>query len=253
MPISTTCPSCHTVYSLADHLRGKNVRCKKCGEVIAVGPTAKVRRADEDNDEPSDRQQRIQTESRRPSRVPSHDDEDERPRRREREDWDEPEPQSNRGLILGLAAGCGALFVLALVGGGIFAFILVRDNSASNAADSVVDVRTAPPQAAPPPQQPALPGAVNQGGSQEVVIVHVSGVSNDLMGGAIRDKLRQLADPGPNVFALGRAHNGQMTVHVSPVQDAKAFAAKIDFGTVKRVEERTITIVARQDRGTSRT
>lgn len=239
MPISTTCPRCYTDYSLADHLRGKKVRCKKCGEVIAVGSSAEEALTDEGNDEASDRPNRIQTETRRPSRASKLDDEDERPRRRKRDDWDEPEPdlESNRGLIVGLAVVCAALFLLALLGGGILAVVLVSGPSAGTPPAAVVDVRTAPPQAAPPEIVPdkAPPAPV---------IVHVSGVTSDIMGDAIQEKLRRLVDPGPHVFVHGHTFNGQMTVHVSPVQDAKTFAAKIDFGTVKSVEGRTITMIA---------
>jgi predicted Zn finger-like uncharacterized protein len=37
MAIQVTCPSCHSTYQLGDGLQGKNVRCKKCGEVFRIG------------------------------------------------------------------------------------------------------------------------------------------------------------------------------------------------------------------------
>src|SRR5207253_362093 len=40
MPVTTTCPSCQTVYNLADSLRGKKVRCKECQEPFVVGAAA---------------------------------------------------------------------------------------------------------------------------------------------------------------------------------------------------------------------
>src|SRR5262245_52375533 len=36
MPVKTACPACHAPYTLADSVRGKNVRCKQCQEVFAV-------------------------------------------------------------------------------------------------------------------------------------------------------------------------------------------------------------------------
>lgn len=236
MPIPTTCPSCQTVYPLADHLRGKKVRCKNCGETIQVGPSPKPRDTEEAEEEGSSPHYRIQGEARQPSRTPSHSN-DERPRRRPRDDWDEPEFKSNQGLIIGLAIGCGVLLLLLLVGGGIFVFILFGSDSSSNPPNSVVN-------AGMPPQQPALPGAVDEADLAGPVIVHVSGVNSEIMGDAIQEKLRQLVDPGPNVLVHGHAFNGQMTVHVMPVRDPQAFAAKINFGKVQSVQGRTITMIA---------
>ena len=36
MPVSLSCPRCQTSYNLADSLRGKSVRCKKCEEIFPV-------------------------------------------------------------------------------------------------------------------------------------------------------------------------------------------------------------------------
>lgn len=241
MPIPTTCPSCHTIYPLADHLRGKKVRCKNCGAAIQVGPSPKARAAEDVEEERASPQYRIQTEESRPSRAASRDDDDERPRRRRREDWDEPEIKSNRGLIIGLAVGCGALLLLMLVGGGLLAFILVRGDS-SETPDPGANV--IPPQAVPPPPQAFPPAAGGEADNAGPVFVHVSGVNSEIMGDAIKEKLRQLADPGPNVIVLGHAHNGLMTVHVMPVRDPQAFAAKINFGTVQSVQGRNINMIA---------
>ena len=35
MPIEITCPECRSVYKVADHARGKSVRCKNCDAVFA--------------------------------------------------------------------------------------------------------------------------------------------------------------------------------------------------------------------------
>lgn len=40
MAIQVTCPSCQSTYQLGDNLQGKNVRCKKCGEVYRIGVAA---------------------------------------------------------------------------------------------------------------------------------------------------------------------------------------------------------------------
>ena len=41
MAIQVTCPSCHSTYQLGDALQGKNVRCKKCGEVFRIAGLSK--------------------------------------------------------------------------------------------------------------------------------------------------------------------------------------------------------------------
>jgi predicted Zn finger-like uncharacterized protein len=239
MPIPTTCPSCQTVYPLADHLRGKKVRCKNCGAAIQVGhsPTSQVTEEADD-----DGQYRIQTEAREPSRSPNRTDDDERPRRRQRDDRDEPKIKSNHGLIIGLAVGCGALLLLMLVGGGILAFILLGNDSTSNTPNSGANV--IPPQAIPPRPQAAPPGAGGEADNAGPVFVHVSGVNSEIMRDAIQEKLRQLVDPGPVAFVHGFEVNGQLTFHVMPVKDPQAFAAKINFGKVQSVQGRNITMIA---------
>jgi hypothetical protein len=42
MPIDTKCPYCDTSYCLADHLGGKNVRCKQCNAQFTVGGAARA-------------------------------------------------------------------------------------------------------------------------------------------------------------------------------------------------------------------
>src|SRR5712692_5941415 len=40
MPIQIACPNCAKAYSLADALKGKNVKCKNCAKVFLVEPVA---------------------------------------------------------------------------------------------------------------------------------------------------------------------------------------------------------------------
>lgn len=70
MPITAQCDSCFREYRLEDHLAGKKIRCKECGEVIAVPsarrggsgggrgrrprPAARPQRARRDDYEPDD-------------------------------------------------------------------------------------------------------------------------------------------------------------------------------------------------------
>jgi predicted Zn finger-like uncharacterized protein len=71
MPIAVTCSGCQADYSLADHLAGKKVRCKKCGQILVV-PDASRGRGEEDEveagtEEPG-RHEEVQASSRPPQR-----------------------------------------------------------------------------------------------------------------------------------------------------------------------------------------
>src|SRR5438876_11884212 len=41
MSIQMACPGCGATYTLADELKGKKIRCKKCEEIFAVNGVAK--------------------------------------------------------------------------------------------------------------------------------------------------------------------------------------------------------------------
>jgi predicted Zn finger-like uncharacterized protein len=234
MPIPTTCPSCQTVYSLADHLRGKKVRCKNCDEVIVVGASAKARSAEE-RDEGAGRQERIQSGARRPKLAPARD-EDERPRRREREDSSRPGRKSNRGLIIGLIAG--GVGLLLLVAGGILVAVLLLGKTPNSVSDLLVD------GGGPWPEP--------RGGfmaPDSTITVHVAGAADEPTRDAIRDKLGALADAGRGSGVSSASQGDRMTVRITPVRDPKAFADKIDFGTVRSVDGRIITMIARKVEG----
>ncbi len=98
MPISLVCASCDHRCKVADDLAGRRVKCPRCGAALSVPddgagerPNSKGRRRDEG----------------RGSRP--------RPARK----------ASNKGLVIGLAVGCGVLVVL-LIGGGVLLFVFFR-------------------------------------------------------------------------------------------------------------------------------
>ncbi|MCI0681798.1 MAG: WD40 repeat domain-containing protein [Gemmataceae bacterium] len=123
MSFHATCPVCDAEYTLADHLRGKQMQCNSCRESFRAQDSASDGRAadaiqssprkaatpprrrvvDEDDDEPRGRPR---------SRERDDDDDDDRPRRRR------PRPdQGSSGLLIGLFVGGGVLglAVIALV------------------------------------------------------------------------------------------------------------------------------------------
>lgn len=160
MPIKTTCPNCRTVYTLADHLDGKTVRCKECAAAIVV--RAGKKRAEEDVDEiDTGTRKGIQTRPQagssaaRGNQKRARDDDEERPRRRNREEDSDSlrtVRRSNRGLVIGLVA-IGAGLVL-LLGGGILAVVLLISNRSVNSSTDL------PVEAGEPPNGDAVTRAL---------------------------------------------------------------------------------------------
>jgi len=72
------------------------------------------------------------------------------------------------------------------------------------------------------------------------VTLKITGVEDDATEDAITDKLQTMTDGNHSMswFKMG----GVLTVELSPVKDVEAFVRRIDFGTVTKVEERTISV-----------
>jgi hypothetical protein len=81
------------------------------------------------------------------------------------------------------------------------------------------------------------------------ITVHVAGAADEPTRDAIRDKLGALADAGRGSGVSSASQGDRMTVRITPVRDPKAFADKIDFGTVRSVDGRIITMIARKVEG----
>jgi predicted Zn finger-like uncharacterized protein len=211
MPIQATCPRCQTSYTAGDHLRGKKVRCKRCKEVLVVGSAG-------------------------PPRPPAQEkadaaaEEPARPRRRKRR-------RSKRPLVIGLVAGGGGLILLAV---GIIVAISVPGRSGGKGTIDPLLVDVSGPWPAPMP----MPG-IMMGGGQSVTL-HVAGVVDEFTREAVQDRISALA---PNTGSVGASEGTRMTVVLSPIADPEAFAKQIDFGTVRSVTGRTITVVAEKADG----
>jgi predicted Zn finger-like uncharacterized protein len=233
MPIRTTCPHCQTVYTLADNLAGKKVRCKNCDEVIAVrGAAAR------------DTEERIQE---GPGRgVPARsvrEEEPARPRRRSR-DGEPPRPRKRSGmsgvLVIGLVVGILGLF---LIGGGIVAAVMLLGRSSDKVTDLLVDVSGPWPEPMGGPMG-GFPGGGFAGG--EGVTVHAAGVSDEFTREALEDKLAALMDRGNFSSTSSSVSGDRLTMVLTPVHDPRKFADRIDFATVRSVEGRIVTLVARK-------
>lgn len=221
MPIRTICPHCRTVYSLADHLAGKTVRCKNCSEAIVVraakpGAEKTASRGD------GGAREKIQAQPSQAKRPAALSD-DERPRRRKRDEEREAPPirrDRNRGLVIGLIVG-GVGLVLVLGGGVLLAMLLIGGTR-------------------PADQMPLAP--------PDAVMVHISGVADEATREAVSDKLHALARADHiNVNTTGQGD--LLTALFRPVNDVQAFSQKLDFGTINSTNDRTITMTAHKVQG----
>ncbi|HTU18632.1 MAG TPA: zinc-ribbon domain-containing protein [Gemmataceae bacterium] len=151
MPLSTTCPSCHATYTLADTMRGKKVRCKSCSEAFVVRGKA----GSLDKDDGAGRIQVSPHPAKRAARY--EEDEDTRrpqPRRRPRE-------KSGNNILVPLliVGGLIAVFlVLGAAGVAVWAFTRSPKTLATPVAVSSNPPANAPqPVQNPPQHQPAVP------------------------------------------------------------------------------------------------
>lgn len=246
MPIRTVCPNCRSVYTLADELAGKKVRCKKCAGPIAV--RAKADSEAEGDDEDSGMRQRIQARPRSGSAAA-------RARRREREDeWDD-EPsirKSNSGLVIALVVG--GLGLLLLLGGGILVIVLLINNRNANRPDRSIfaDGGGQPPQGMfedNPDADNAWPAIGMHILPPESVVLHIAGVADENTREEISEKLEAMGQTDRH-FKMHSTHRGdRMTVLMVNVQDALAFSRKLDFCTIDSVKGRIVTVTARKVEG----
>jgi hypothetical protein len=162
MPVKTACPACQMPYTLADTMRGKNVRCKQCQAVFAVTDAAGL--AIQAEAAPPARPARARGAATPPPLSPADPRTGPLPRRR-REPAGDDGTGSNALLWILLASGGGVLLIA-----GIVVTIILMARSADEgpvpavAADPVVQVP--PPGGWQQPVQPGgpVPGFPNPGG-----------------------------------------------------------------------------------------
>jgi hypothetical protein len=230
MPIPITCARCHASYTVDDDLQGKSIRCRECDlPVFVEAPAAadvEVAPAAAIHSQPCG-----------PSQPPF---EPVAPPARARGEAAAPPDvrrKSHRPLVLALLGGCLGLSLLLAVGGGFLAwFAWSRDliPGLGDSGDSPEPSLVGGPMAATPPEA--------------LVTLHISGADESTRE-AIQDQLPALVDGGRAYALTSQMQGDRLTVVVAPVRDPDAFARKIDFGTVRRVRGRTITLVAQKVAG----
>lgn len=229
LPVAMTlpCPGCQAPLTFGDHFQGKKVRCKKCGHIFIVAEEMEAVLLDEE--EPSELPEQIQPQPRsvRCSAEPEEVSSLPRPL---------PSLRRNRwGLLFGLGMTGMTLFLLgiAVVLGAWYFF--PSWNGSLDFLDS--DFRGSWPE----PNPPAGFG-VNLP-EDTIVTLHIAEVVNEETSDMVYHKAAKLADGGRTNIESGQLGD-RMTLRLGPVRDPQACASRIDFGKVRRVHGRVISVVA---------
>lgn len=219
MSIRITCPDCRTTYAIADELHGRKVRCRDCGrpivvdECLAVGEDLAVV-------EVVDGTATLQQEPRPRVTRASEREAEKGPR-----DLNVRKRGWGRWRIV-LGASFLALLTATVLGGPWwFDWFGVNFLVADHAG------------------WPTLP-PLDRVSTQETVLLHVINVRNEETASVITGKLQvSLLPKGRYGMSYSRVDD-RMAILVASVPDPEAFAKQIDFGTVYRVDGRTILVVA---------
>jgi hypothetical protein len=147
-------------------------------------------------------------------------------------------------LLIGLIATAVVLLFLFAAGGiGLYFWLAGKGSgSGGSVSDLLVDVSG-------PWPEPMMPGRMGAMPPDSTVTIHVAAVDDEYTRDDVGARLGKLADAGRGTSMVTSSQGSRMTVLLSPVQDPKAFAAKIDFAMVRGVNGRIVTIVARKVQG----
>ena len=164
-----------------------------------------------------------------------------RPRRRDK-DGRPRSRRRGRRLSTGLiAAGVAVLLILVGGGVGLFVWLSGKGGGAAIPSDQLVDVNGPWPEL----QMAADFGRIPP---ETIVTIHVAGADDHFTYADVRERLSKLVD-GHRMTSSGSG--SRATILLSPVDDPRAFADRIDFAAVRSVEGRVITIVARKVEATA--
>jgi hypothetical protein len=149
----------------------------------------------------------------------------------------------------------GAVLVLTLAAGGIALELSFRAPRAGDAGAVAApagnvpfvppDLRPAPADPAPPPQRPGrFTGNMPRFRDDQILTVVVTGITTGEAGKYVLDQCARQLPPG-NASTRSHMSGGVMQIALAPVGDPQAFANKIDFGTVTRIDGRVVYVTAR--------
>lgn len=80
--------------------------------------------------------------------------------------------------------------------------------------------------------------------AQSVTVMISGAPSDDAERERIKDALKSLMDSGPSKSTSSMSNSAERTLQMTlfPVRDVEAFAKRIDFGTVTRIDGRTVHV-----------
>jgi hypothetical protein len=218
MSFRILCPHCQAGCNLAVDPQGRKVECPRCQQVFTYDA---AQQAVTDND---NIKEAIRPEPRRAGITSA-------PRLTWPESENEDEPplpvkkRSYRTLVLTIG------LMLLLAGSGVGGYLWLN-RMGDLVEDSPVWLR--PPRIA------------QQFTPEQIVTLHIVRTEYDATPDQISRKLQALVDPGQPYDVNSMWVGNHATVVMATVKDPDALAAKIDFGKVRRVKDRIITVVARK-------
>jgi len=246
------CPKCRTRLQVPK-TKASSLRCPKCQKLISLESIDDERDGD-DEDELAERPSR---------KSPSRDeDEDEvrpasRTKRRAVDDEDDNDEdgrtrrnrtkrgkQSDNTALIGAVIGAGVLLLVLVVG--VTIFLVTR--SKTDSTDSSASTKSSSPFSLPVSADDDFSGPWPQGPNAippgDTIVLHIIGVVDQATADAISERINDLVPPGNNSrrSIMSSSRLPRMTLIINPIKSAEEFAKKIDFGQVKSINGKIISI-----------
>lgn len=90
---------------------------------------------------------------------------------------------------------------------------------------------------------PSTPQPTEETAGPNEVLLKITGADTDEHRKAIAESLKQKTDtPGNHSMRTNWSSGGPLVIRLSPVIDPEAFANRVDFGAVEKIEGRTLHI-----------
>jgi hypothetical protein len=225
------CPKCRAKLQVPS-TKASSLRCPKCQKLIFLEePDDELDNEDEDE---------LDEHPRKKSRIHHEDDEDDRPRRKSTKRG----KHTDNTAILGAVIGGGVLLLVLVIGVTIY----LVSRSKTDSTDSPPSKSSSSPFGLPASRDDDFSGpwplAANALPPGDTIVLHITGVADQGTADAISERINELVPPAKNSrrsistsFRLPR-----MTVIINPIKSAEEFAKLIDFGQVKSIDGRVISI-----------
>ncbi len=227
--------------------KASSLRCPKCQKLISLEEIDDERDSDEEDE--FDERPRKKSPSRdedqvRPSswnkRRALEDDEDDRPRRSRTKRG----KQSDNTALIGAVIGGGVLLLVLVVGVTVFLVSRTKTDTTESSSSTSSSNTFGLPASGDDDFSGPWPLGANALPPGDTIVLHITGVVDKGTADAISERINELVPPANNSrrsitssFRLPR-----MTVIINPIKSAEEFAKLIDFGQVKSIVGKIISI-----------